>query len=188
MDFPDTMIDIETTGTDPSHLAIIQISAVRFNYETMAIDPNIFDICLDVAPGRFWDEGTRDWWHGTPDRAELLQRIQSRGQDPRAAFRAFRDWTWEPGFAGQRMWAKPISFEWPAIQSYATMFGETLPFHFRDAVDLNSFCRGMAGEPGADPLEKTIPFEGEEHNAIDDVMHQIRAALMARVLIPARAA
>lgn len=181
MDFPDTMIDLETTGTDASHAAIIQISAVRFNFETGAIDPNIFDGYLTMAPGRFWDEDTRTWWYST--NKDLFAEIQSKGQDPGGVFRAFADWAWQAGGAGQRLWAKPVSFEWPFIQSYAREFNVTLPFHFRDAVDLNSFCRGVAHDPGARPFEKSLEFQGTEHNAIDDVMHQIRAALLVRHMV-----
>lgn len=181
MDFPDTMIDLETTSTDPVHGAIIQLSAVRFNFDTGLVDPDMFDMCLDMAPGRFWDEDTRTWW--LEKNADTLALIQSRAQNAAAVFHAFREWSWKPGSAGQSMWAKPSHFEFPFIQSYAKQFQVTLPFHYQDAVDLNSFCRGIAHNPRLKPFEKTIPFEGTEHNAIDDVLHQIRAALLARHMI-----
>lgn len=54
MKYPDVMVDLETTGTSPDETAIIQISAVRFNLLTAEVDPNVFDMCLTMPPGRYW--------------------------------------------------------------------------------------------------------------------------------------
>lgn len=178
------MLDIETTGTDPVNSAIIQIAAVRFDYARGEIGPS-FVASLDIAYGRYWDEDTREWWMQRPATYAEIVDVARPAAVVWAEFKLFLDLT-GPALSGtpERLWAKPISFEWPFLQSYARQFGE-LPFHYRNAVDLNSFCRGLANDPGAEPLDKKVDFDGTVHNALDDVLHQIKVALMARHLIGA---
>ena len=181
--FPDCMVDLETTGTDPAHAAIIQIAAVRFNYDTCEIGPS-FEACLEIPAGRFWDESTREWWLSKWD---TLEPILSRAREPAEVMTEFSHWCCDttPALGHNRLWAKPIHFEYPFLQSYARQFGVEMPFHYRSAVDLNSFTRGMQHNPGAVPIDVQfkMTFEGEQHNAVDDVLHQIKQALSARYLI-----
>jgi hypothetical protein len=179
----DVMVDIETTGTDPVLNAMIQICAIRFDYDTGAIGP-IFNASLTIPYGRHWDEDCRNnFWM---PRAALFQKITETARPADEVWAEFLLWLniTGPALAGQpeRLWAKPISFEWPFLQSYGRQFGE-LPFHYRHAVDLNSFTRGLAGHPGGEPLDKQVPFDGTPHDAVDDVLHQIKVALMARHII-----
>jgi oligoribonuclease (3'-5' exoribonuclease) len=174
------MVDIETTGTDPCHTSIIQLSAVKFDYETSQIGDS-FDMCLFPLPERFWDEDTRAFWNKN---SEVLESILHRAQDPAAVIHAFVQWVRDGG-NGQpmRLWAKPATFEQPFLASYFRRFGLDNPFHYRFTIDLNSFVRGMQGDPGAEPLEKKIPFQGNMHDALDDVLHQVKVALMARHMV-----
>ena len=176
----DVMLDFETTGTDPLHNGIIQIAAVKFDYASGQIGA-MFNQCLHLPGWRTWDEGTRAWWSRQGD---TLAKIQAAARDPHQVMREFGDFCL-PFDTGQpmRLWAKPMSFEWPFLQGYARDFGVELPFHYRHAVDLNSFTRGMADDPGAEPLDKKVPFDGTVHNAIDDTLHQIKVALSAKYLI-----
>lgn len=179
------MIDLETTGLDPAHAAIIQIAAVRFNYQTMEIGPS-FVAGLEIPEGRFWDEGTREWWLS---KWSVLEPILKSARPPAVVMQEFAAWccNTSPALEDNRLWAKPITFEWPLLQSYSRQFDVALPFHYRNCIDLNSFTRGMQGKPGALPIDKqfNIPFEGDAHNALDDVLHQIKQALSARYLINA---
>lgn len=173
----DVMTDLETTGTDPSHAAIIQIAAVRFDYDTGQIG-DAFCASLHVPPTRFWDESTRAWWM---KQGETYDRIVSQAVDPEYVFKAFRDWCIAGAtLQSQRLWAKPISFEWPFLQSYARQYNVELPFHYRNAVDLNSFTRGLSRQISDEPFGYDLPMEGDAHNALDDVFHQIKIALLAR--------
>ena len=182
MVFPDLMIDLETTGLAPDHAAIIQIAAVRFNYSTGHIGP-VFEACLDVPPGRFWDEGTREWWLNQKE--SILTDILTRAEDTAMVWDRFVAWVADtsPAAHDNRLWAKPSHFEWPLLESYGRQFGKRIACHYRDVVDLNSFTRGMANNPEAYPLDKQVPFEGDAHNALDDTFHQVKIALMARSLI-----
>lgn len=175
------MVDLETSGLDPTHSAILQIAAVRFNYETGEIGPT-YEACLAIPDNRFWDEGTREWWLN--QNQDVLSDILTRAGDPQETFRHFIAWCHETGPAviEQRLWAKPIHFEWPFLQSYARQYERTMPFHYRNAVDLNSFTRGLTNNPGARSLDKAVEFVGNAHNALDDTLHQVKVALMARSL------
>jgi DNA polymerase III alpha subunit (gram-positive type) len=174
----DVMVDLETTGVSPDVNAIIQIAAVRFNYETLEVGP-AFCASLDIAPGRFWDEDTRTWWMG---HHEVYAEIVSQAREARTVWGEFADWCRQmDGGEPQRLWAKPVHFEYPFLQSYGRMFQNPLPFHYRNAVDLNSFTRGLMKDPKADSLDRDVPFVGNAHNAIDDVLHQIKVALTAKV-------
>ena len=79
MNFTDVMVDLETTGSNFDRNAIIQIAAVKFNYETEEVSTDFFDRCLHVHPGREWDPETRAWWQGN---GNVLQQIQGRAEDP----------------------------------------------------------------------------------------------------------
>jgi DNA polymerase III epsilon subunit-like protein len=185
--FPDLMVDLETTSTDAAFGAIIQIAGVRFNYETAEIGPS-FVASLEMAHNKFWDESTRTWWMGHLD---VYNAIVAEAQPPGQVMKAFSEWCHStgPALAGveQRLWAKPSSFEWPFLQSYCRQFEVSIPFHYRNCIDLNSFTRGLQNKPGAQPIDRQfkIEFVGDAHNALHDVLHQIKQALMAKVLIDA---
>lgn len=170
------MIDIETTGTDPSHSHVIQISAVRFNLEDLSIDADhMFDRCLlPVGGSRFWDEGTRSWWsHQKPG---LLNSILDRGEDPETVLKAFSDFVaCTRSDKPVRLWAKPISFEWPFLQSYMKEYGVEFPIPYWNCMDLNSYINGR-GVDDRKEFWKKIPFDGDAHNALHDVLHQIKGA------------
>ena len=161
------MCDLETTGTQPETTNIIQIAAVRFNLATGEIDPKFFNRCLGPTPTRFWDEDTRRWWSTKPD---LLDSIYARMEPAAKVMQDFARW----GEAGGTLWAKPISFEYPFLQSYCREFEVTMPFHFRFTMDQNTFIRARHFPDDPPRYEKQIPFVGSEHDALDDVFHQIK--------------
>ena len=176
--FYDVMVDIETTGTDRSNSAIIQIAAAMFDPVSERIGP-CFDMCLEMAPGRFWDEDTRNRWASKPD---VLQRNASQQMDPRYVIEAFAAWVRQNTGAlySPRLWGKPISFEQPFLEGYFKQFGVDNPFHFRDCVDMQSFIRGLRRDHTAPAFDKEVPMIGDAHYALDDVFHQIAVVVAAR--------
>jgi len=170
----DIMVDIETTGTDMSRNAIIQIAGVRFDYETGTLDTdNMFNRCLAIPGWRTWDLGTHQWWQKQGD---VLKNIMSRAEDPRTVLIDFARWVNLSGDS-PRLWAKPSHFEFPFISSYYSDFELPIPFGYRETVDLNSFMRGRFNSPGKDAFDKEIPMDGPAHDAIYDTIHQIAYAL-----------
>jgi DNA polymerase III epsilon subunit-like protein len=174
MDYPDIMVDTETTGTGPDRAAIIQLSAIRFNLRERTIDAgNLFDQCLSIPPTRAWDEGTRKFWFH-PDRFETLQRIHDRMRDPATVLAEFRDWV---GAATPIFWSRPSHFDFMFVAGYCRDFGVAMPFHFRDAMDQRSFQRGL-GFPGS-IVEPAVEFVGKAHDAVYDTLHQIKMLFAA---------
>lgn len=169
MTFNHIMVDLETTGTSPEHSAIVQLSAVRFNFETREIDMNMFDQCLLIPKNRFWEEDTRDWW-ATQDQ-KIIHSIWSRMRDPKTVMTEFAQWA-QRDLDGEtvKLWAKPSHFEYPFIESYFKAYDLPRLFHYRHVEDLNSWCRAR----GCPDLDGQLEFEGDAHNAIHDVLHQIK--------------
>lgn len=169
-DYPDVMVDLETTGTDFGHCAIIQISAVRFNLREKLVAPDFFDRCLMIPQDRFWQEGGREFWI---KRKELYGKIQSRMEDPLAVLRAFSEWVGGDG-KNRVLWAKPSHFESPFLQNYFTRFDVRNPFFYRTTTDLNSFFRGLYYPDPVPDFERTLEFVGELHNGLHDTLHQLK--------------
>lgn len=167
LQFPDCMVDIETTGTDQGYNAIIQISAVKFNLAERTVSLDFFDRCLLPAPNRYWQESCRTWWGQRP---EVLQSIMARMEEPEVVMKAFRDWAGQ----GLRMFGKPTHFDHSFLDSYFKQFGMQTPFHYRESTDMNSFIRGRYWPVTPPWWERDLPFEGDKHNGLHDALHQIK--------------
>ncbi|MBI1261286.1 MAG: hypothetical protein GC184_06150 [Rhizobiales bacterium] len=167
----EVMVDIETTGLSPDRNGILQIAAVCFDLKDGRIlGENVFVRSLRLMPHRGWDEGTREWW--LKDKRALLQKIMSTQEDPRVVLKDFQKWVLERG--NPNFWAKPTSFDFPFLQSHFNDCEMSMPFNFRHAIDCRSYVVGRATSSGIKPLdEKELSFVGEQHNALDDVFHQI---------------
>lgn len=171
--FPDVMLDLETTGLDPDHNHIVQIAAVRFNLKERTVHHEFFDRCLFPAPGRYWDESTRDWW--LKDKRSVLEGIMKRMESPKMVLTDLCRWAGrDPVF-----WSKPTHFDHSFLSTYFRQYELGNPFHFRAATDMNSFIRGRYF-PRTPPLWETIlPFDGDAHNALMDCLHQIKTLFKA---------
>lgn len=167
----DVSLDIETSGTDPEHSGILQIGAIKFNYDTGEIG-EAFNRCLWLAPDRTWDEDTRAWWGKHP---EVLTSIHARAEDPTIVLKDFVDWCGH----GLRLWAKPVSFELPFLSSHFRQFSLPNPFHYRYARDLNSFLAGLYGTAEHQWM-KHVEFDGNPHDGLDDACFQLKVLLTAK--------
>lgn len=166
------MVDVETTGTQPDHSAIIQIAAVAFNPYELTIDAtSMFSRCLLIPPNRYWSDDTRTWW--MQQKRSTLDSIFARMEEPAQVMQAFSDWA--P--ANAVFVSKPLSFDAPFVSSYFRAYDIHNPFAYWKARDLRSLIQGLTWK---DPLdEKTIPFEGPEHDALFDCLHQIKLLFAA---------
>ncbi len=171
--YPDVMVDLETTGINKSHTAIIQIAAVKFNLAERTVCPDVFDRCLLIPSNRYWDEGTRGWWSKIPN---VLQGIMNRMEDPLEVLKGLIQFA-ERG--DRRMWAKPTHFDHAFLEDYFSSYGLQIPFAFYNAKDMNSFITGRYFPEDAPKWDKVLPFEGDKHNALHDCFHQIEALFRA---------
>lgn len=177
--FPDFMLDIETTGTDPSHSGILQIACVAFNIETKEVDPVTFNRSLVLPNNRFWDEDTRHWW---AKRADTLRTIQANAVDAKTVLEELQQFVTSrmlvTGNVG-RPWAKPISFDMPMIESYYRQFDVISPFSFRDVVDMRTYIRTKLGTWDIGAWEKSQPSPAGAHNALVDCFYQLKMVFNA---------
>lgn len=176
----DVMLDIETTGTNPFTNGILQIAAWKFDYHSGEVGDCI-DIATQVAPTRMWDEGTIRWWQEKPDRLAHLQELRRTGVPAAEGFQRLKDWIGSPKQA-IRLWAKPITFEYPFLESHFNQLGIQMPFHYRYCRDINTHIAALIGDPGVTTYSIDIPFEGMPHNALWDSLHDMRCLLEAKRL------
>lgn len=174
------MVDIETTGTDPSHTSILQIACVAFNAETGDVSgDDMFNRCLRMPADRRWDEDTRAFWakHKT-----IYQGIVQRSEDPGVVVRDFSAWVRKLANHGNtiRLWAKPVSFEGPFLASYFERYGVINPFFHGEHMDVRSYIRGKLGIMDLRSWEKARPLDGVAHDAIYDALHQVKLVLEAK--------
>lgn len=168
--YPDVMVDLETGSTDPEHGPILQIAAVRFNHMTGDVDFNdMFNACLLPPQNRYWAEDTVRWW--SEQNPDVLASIIQRGEPAERVINRFFDWA--QVYPDASFWSKPLSFDYPFVASYFRQFNLGNPFPFWKARDVRSFCAGVTF-PNPPISDKDIPFEGNQHDAIFDVLHQIR--------------
>lgn len=168
----DVQVDIETSGTKPDRHGIIQIAAVRFDVASGEVGQTFFNESLLIPNWRSWEESTREWWG--KQKREILQDILSRARPAGEVMDEFATWV---GYGNEsRFWSKPLSFDFPFVASYFADYGIHNPFDFRLAMDCRSYLHGLA-YPDKFVSEKDLPFEGHEHNALFDVLHQIKWVL-----------
>lgn len=177
--YPDVMVDFETTGVHYEHCAILQISAVKFNLADTTIHPVFFDRCLNIPVGRYWEEDCRNWWM---KRKDVIANILQRGEEPKNVLTDFVNWAvndHDHRRGALTFWSKPTHFDFSFMQSYLRQFDVVNPFHYRMANDVNSWIRARYFPEPPREWEKELPFEGQVHNAIDDVLHQIKVLMHA---------
>ena len=167
--YTDVMVDIETTGLQPSAAAIIQIGAVPFNYDTGAIDSkNMFLASLMVPKNRYWCDGTDTFWLG--QNLEVYKSIMAVARNPRDVMPEFHAYACALGEV--RFWCKGLNFDFPFIESYMLDYGLDMPFNFRTAKDTRSFIAGLYGTAVyEDPVVEVV---GDKHNALHDCLTQLR--------------
>ena len=170
----DCMVDIETTGLSPDDTAIIQIGAIKFNYDTEEIGEP-FSRCLSIQVGRYWDEDTRGFWMGK--NRSVFDTIVARMESPELVMRDFYQYAIRDG--SLRFWAKPTSFDFPFLQSYFRSYSLPMPFHYRTARDLGTYIAARAG--GVEHVDMNhVESGGDLHDALADAVFQLRVLFEAK--------
>ena len=165
------MVDIETTGLRPDRTAILQIGAVKFNYENETVDGGLFNRSVHMPAHRYWDLETRNWW---AKKKTVYDSIVARAEEPKDVMHDFADWVGYGHSEPLRFWAKPISFDSAFIESYFHDYDIKSPFSHRYATDLMSFIKGARGSMDVDSIYREVPMDGVAHDAIFDALYQIK--------------
>ena len=168
--FTHAMVDIETGGTDPARNPVIQIAAVKFNIHTREVSSDFFDMVLNPKdqPNRFWDENTLEWWL---KRKDVLIELMKRSQDTKPVLQSFSHWA---EWGKLELVGKPTHFDWSFLSALYRDYGLQSPFGYRKAVNMRSFIEGRYYPDAAPEWEKIIEFQGKEHDALSDCLHQLK--------------
>lgn len=167
----DIMVDIETMGTNPFLHGVIQLSAIKFNYETEELGA-MFDRCPMPLPQKGWSDSTKDFWMGK--NRPVYESIIMRAEPAVPVWEDFLRFALEDAPAdGFRFWSKPTTFDFMFIANAFESLGHATPFHFRYARDLNSFAAGLTGDPEHPDMESKVINQGVAHNGLHDCAYQI---------------
>lgn len=160
----DIMVDIETTSTSPESGAILQIGAVEFDVMSGKTG-DTFKVSLSTPGNRYWSEDTRMFW---AKRQKLYADITAKSLPPSVGFKKFLDWV-NSKSDNARFWSKPLSFDYPFIDSYCKQYGFNNPFNFYEARDVRSFIMGITG---LDEIKIPMKAGLTEHDALADALNQ----------------
>lgn len=173
----DIMVDVETTGKNPNDAAIIQLAAVKFNYDTGEIGET-FDRAPSWLPRRYWDEDTREFWM---KHKNVYDSIIARSEPALPVFQDFADFALSDHVeSGLRFWAKPTTFDWPFVASHYEQLDLKMPFLYRTARDMNSVIAALHGSAEHVSYEDIVPNVGQKHNALHDCAWQIDCLFHAK--------
>lgn len=167
----DIMVDVETTGTDPEQLGIIQLSAIKFNLQTLEVGEH-FNRYPALLPKRTWSDSTKDFWQ-RKFRPYWLE-IVGKEEPAVPVYQDFDAWVSKDApDGGYRFWAKPVKFDWTAVESHLSQLGIPMPFPHWQSYDVHSYIAGLKGEVSRTNIEEVVAFKGIKHNALHDAAYQI---------------
>ena len=164
------MIDLETLGTKPGS-AILSIGAAFFELDGTVGETFYRNISTQscVERGLAIDPRTQAWWRQQSEAARNAVLVDRQPLDDVA--REFSHWFRAGG--GVFVWGQGASFDPPLWEAASDVTGRSAPWKFYDVRD----TRTVYAVCGFDV--RSLPREGTHHNAIDDVLHQIKCVAAA---------
>ncbi len=163
----DIMLDIETFGTD-SNSVIVSVSAVRFKMGTDEVDPDYFEMGVDIQSqldkGAVIDGDTVMWWLGQSKEAQH-QLLALEPMPVKYMTKAFRKWVGDAQTIS--LWGNGATFDNVILRNLFKRHGYHFPIPFwgdkcvKTYVDINGIDK------------RKFEFTGIPHKGIDDCLHQI---------------
>ena len=179
------MIDLETMGNTPNS-AIVAIGAVFFNPSTGELGESFYravNLNSSVEYGGDIDPGTVLWWMNQSDeaRSAIYNADSISINTALSELNTFICNQIEPGKL--KVWGNGAGFDNVILRSSYYRLGIPCPWNFWNDRDVRTIVE-MGREIGIDPRHD-IPFEGDQHNALDDARHQARyVSAIWKKLIP----
>lgn len=168
----DLMLDLETLGLSPG-CAILEIALVRFDAEPELVFRRQVSAASCVRAGLRMEAETVEWWMKQPDASRLRWSADSAVPlrealgslcacvDPLSLRRAIR------------LWANGAAFDVPILEAAYRACGMPAPWNYREVRDMRTLM------DIAEVDKNAIAFDGVEHSAADDAMHQARLCRLA---------
>lgn len=168
--FKDFMIDVETTGLVPGRHAMIQLSAVAFDFATQRVlTETFYDSYLTIPPWLSFSTETLQWWlsknknvydHICANQGDCVKALDGFVQFVNA-FKSDE----RPNFWMRR------PFDWMFVENYFKDFEMPNPFNYKNVIEMTSFMKGVN-------LCDTMPRvdvvnQGDAHNAYWDCVNQV---------------
>lgn len=165
------MIDIETMGNQ-SNSAIISVAAIEFSLETGEIgkmQPFYKNVSLKscIDAGLQVNADTILWWMNQSENARkaLTSAHQYHLSDVLHQLRSYVD---ACGSKDVQVWGNSARFDLGILSDAYGKIHSPIPWNFRNERCVRTL---VAFNP---EVKANFPFEGTEHNPIDDCLHQIK--------------
>lgn len=159
------MLDLETLGT-MNNAAILSIGAVEFDIETGETGREFYELvnlqsCIDLGFGI--NGSTFYWWLMQNENArkeickpsDSLQNVLIKLSSFMASLGEFQ------------IWGNGVRFDVGILENAYFVCGFTPPWNFKNERDVRTLVSF------APNIKEQHPFQGIEHNPIDDCKHQI---------------
>ena len=164
----DIMVDIETAGTKPG-CVVLTVGAAVFVPQTGEVRSTFYERISfkdSVLRGLCVEPDTYAWWQRQDENA----RKEAFGGEKNLAEVALAFEQWVRGHKHVRdFWCQGTDFDYPIWQeAFSRASIATFPVKYNQKRD----TRTVYSVAGLDT--SLIPREGTYHNALDDVLHQIR--------------
>lgn len=175
------MLDVETTGLDPSTNAITSVAVLPFDVDmgTMYVQRAIH--CrLPIPRDRMDNAETMAWrmQHRVGPRERKLDELSFETFAMRLNHLVMQS------SGPPIVWAKPSTFDIPFLRSYYARYrvesrDVVWPFHYRNVMDLRSYIKGTGFD-----AEEIYTYVGKAgaHDALADCVMQCEAAIRAKML------
>lgn len=163
----DFSIDLESLSTEPD-AALLSIGIVAFDRHTGAVIDRFYAAIrwADAMCSGHVSDDTVAWWGCQSDTARA-QFFSPDALPTVDALAAANLWLMRYGPAKSRlMWGNGSTFDCVVLEQAFKRFHFTTPWMFWSTRDMRTVV-DLAGYRKGD-----IPFEGTEHNALDDATHQ----------------
>jgi hypothetical protein len=176
------MIDIEALGASPNGV-ITQIAAMPFDISTGEYDTQFeFDTRISIQSnincGRIMDASTVGWWLN--QELDAIRAVYGNKHhktplpDALISLKSFVE-RFCINLKQVRIWSHSTYDFVMITNAYTISCGMTMPFSYKNGLDLRTLSR-LYTEITGNKKASIGEFEGIKHNAIDDVIHQIKWA------------
>ncbi|HCC3328784.1 TPA: 3'-5' exoribonuclease [Salmonella enterica] len=179
------MIDIETLGKKRG-CPVLSIAAVQFDLQTGRVGATFYErMSIDAALTYGLPEiSTLEWWD--KQSAEARDAAFNGTRPPSSVAGELRDFLHNAGGDRCIPWGNGSVFDITILEGWFDRVDpmvdargdDIYPWKFWDIADLRTLVR-LSGIN-----VKTIPFDGEKHNALADALHQVKIAHAAYSALP----